>query len=105
MTPDGTVYPATMSPAVKMASSSFYLGLLGLIAVIIGFVVKAIPLIGPILLFGGMALGVIAVVLGVIGLISINRASAIAGLIFGVLTILAFVIFGGIALLSAGLKL
>lgn len=76
-----------------MASWSFYLGLLGFIAVVISPVLRAVSFVGPVLLFGGLALGIIAVVLGIVGLASINRASAIAGLLFGALAVAAFLVF------------
>jgi len=76
-----------------MASWSFYLGLLGFIAVVVSPILRAMPIIGPVLLYGGLALGIIAVVLGIVGLASINRASAIAGLLFGVLAVAAFLFF------------
>ncbi|MHB0936768.1 MAG: hypothetical protein ACYDCO_23260 [Armatimonadota bacterium] len=76
-----------------MASWSFYLGLFGFIAVALSPVLQAVPFAGPILLYGGLALGVIAVVLGVVGLASVNRISAVAGLLFGALAVIGFAFF------------
>ena len=92
-TPDGVISPV-ITPGVKMASSSFYFGLLGFLAVVISPIVHGIhPIASSILLLGGLALGVIAIVLGLIGLASINRASALAGLLFGALAVITFALY------------
>ena len=92
MTPASDV--AVMTPGVRMASWSFYLGILSFIAVVISPIARAMPaVVLPILLFGGFALGVIAVVLGIVGLGSVNRASALAGLLLGMLAIVAFLAY------------
>lgn len=89
---DSTAMPA-FSPGVRMASWSFYLGLVGFLAVVISAALRIIPFAASLLLFGGVALGVIAVVLGIVGLASINRAGALAGLLFGALTIAVFAFY------------
>lgn len=82
---------AVMSPGVRMASSSFYVGLFALLSEIGGVILRQfLPTFAPILLFLGFALGVIAIVLGLVGLASFNRVSAIAGILLGALAMLAF---------------
>lgn len=101
MNPVGGVTPV-ITPGTQMASWSFYLGILGFIAVIVGLLVRMLALhimyLAPTLLIGGAALGVIAVVLGLVGLLSANRAGALAGLLLGILAVAAFLIFGGVRL-------
>lgn len=89
---DGVTAPV-IGPSARMASWSFYLGLIGFIAVLITPALRALAFVIPILLYGGLAFGIIAVVLGIVGLLSFNRASAVAGLIFGALAIAAFVVY------------
>lgn len=53
------------------------------------------PFFSTIVMVGGLALGVIAIVLGVVGLFSLNRASALAGVLFGILATIAFFVVPG----------
>ena len=103
MVPSDSAAVPVMSPGARMASWSFYLGLVGLLAVAISPIARILPFLVPLLLFGGLGQGVIAVVLGLVGLPSINRASALAGLLMGALAIVMFLVYvfyavGGITL-------
>ena len=90
MTPEVHATPVLTGPSAVMASWSFYLGVLGFLAEILSPVGRIMPVAVPLLLLGGLGCGVLAVVLGAIGLFSLNRISALAGLILGFLTLAAF---------------
>lgn len=89
---DATAVPA-FGPSVRMASWSFYLGLFGFILVALSPIARAVPLVLPLMLYGGLAFGAIAVILGIVGLASINRTSAIAGLLLGALAIATYFLY------------
>ncbi len=99
---EGVAVPA-YNPGIRMASWSFYLGLLGFLAMVLNPVVRAWPLLQSVFIFGGLALGVIAIVLGLAGLGSVNRVSAFAGLLFGMLAVGVFFYFGG-HIMPSGLR-
>lgn len=93
MTPANEVATMDVGAGVRMASWSFYLGLLAFILTIATPLAGVFPSLVPFFLFGGLALAVLAIVLGVVGLFSINRVSALAGVLLGILTIVAFVLY------------
>lgn len=84
---------AVTTPGVRMASWAFILGLLGFLAVVISPALSGMAWLMPFVLFGGLAVAVVAVVLGLVGLGSVNRASAFAGLLLGLLALTAYFFF------------
>ncbi len=82
-----------MTPGIRMASWSFYLGLLGFLAVAFSPALRAFPTVMPFVVYGGVAFAAIAVVFGIVGLGSLNRAGAFAGLLLGALALLGFWFF------------
>jgi hypothetical protein len=76
-----------------MASWAFRLGFLGFLAILLSPAMTIWPAVLPFMVYGGLALAALAVVLGLVGLPSINRASAFAGLLLGLLAIVGYYYF------------